>query len=92
MKISEAPAGAEFDERIAAEFPEIADDSKRISEGKPPQSELFKRAAEIYGQAIADDPSLKNSESVVLMAARQAKAEAAKKGKDVPEAGALRVR
>ena len=56
-------------------------------------SELFKRAAEIYGQAIADDPNVKNFESVVLMAARQAKAEiAAKKGKNVPEAGALRVR
>lgn len=80
-RISAARSDAEFGGRIAAEFPEIAADSKRVSEGERPQTELFKRAGAIYRAAVAEDPALKGSKGLLLIAARQAKAELSKEGK-----------
>ncbi len=80
-RISAARSDAEFGGRIAAEFPEIAEDSKRVSQGERPQSELFKRAGAIYRAAVAEDPALKGSKGLLLIAARQAKAELSKGGK-----------
>lgn len=71
---------AEFGIKISKEFPEIAEDSERIAKGERPKTELFKRAGEIYRAAVAEDPDLQGSQSLLLMAARQAKAELAAKG------------
>lgn len=80
-RIQAARSDAEFGGRIAAEFPEIAEDSKRVSQGERPQTELFKRAGAIYRAAVAEDPALKGSKGLLLIAARQAKAELSKEGK-----------
>jgi hypothetical protein len=70
---------AEIEHQIQSEFPEIVEDYKRVAEGQPPQTELFKRAAEIYRLAIAEDPGLKNANGALLLAIRQAQAELAGK-------------
>ena len=80
-RIQAARSDAEFGGRIAAEFPEIAADSQRVSKGERPQTELFQRAGAIYRAAVAEDPALKGSKGLLLIAARQAKAELAKEGK-----------
>lgn len=70
---------AEFGIKISKEFPEIAEDSERIAKGERPKTELFKRAGEIYRAHVAEDPDLQGSQSLLLMASRQAKAELAAK-------------
>lgn len=76
---------AEFGARIAQEFPEIAEDSKRIDRGEKPKSDLFMAASRIYQQLVADDPALKDTNGALLIAARQAKAEVAAKSKNKDE-------
>lgn len=68
---------AEFGLQLEREFPEILADSKRIDQGLAPQTELFKRAGEIYRESLRMDPQLEGSRSALVMAARQAKAELA---------------
>lgn len=80
-KIAAARQDAEFGMKIAKEFPEIAEDSERLQRGETPKTELFKRAGEIYRSAVAEDPSLKGTNGLLLIAARQAKAELATKEK-----------
>lgn len=84
-RLQEVRTDAGFDAQIAKEFPEIAEASAQISRKERPNSPLFLRAAEIFRQALADDPRLKGSKSTLLLAARAAKAqleaEDARKGK-----------
>lgn len=72
-----------FDAKLGAEFPELVADAKAVANGQQPKSEIYKRAGEIYRDAIAEDPQLRGSKSALLIAARQAKAELAGK-KAVP--------
>lgn len=77
-------ADAEFGARIANEFPEIAEDSRRLERGEKPQSELFRLAGEIYRGLVADDSTLKGTNGALLIAARQAKAQIKAKVKEEP--------
>lgn len=70
-----------FERQLASEFPELVEDSKRLSRGEAPKTEIWKRAAEIYREAVALDPGLKSTKSALLIAARQAKAEIGGKAK-----------
>ncbi len=81
-KIAAARADAEFGARLGTEFPEIAEDSARISRGEKPKSEIFARASEIYRESIGLDPELKGSKSALILACRQAKAELTLKAQD----------
>ncbi len=72
---------AEFSMKLEREFPEILADSKLVSAGERPKTELFKRTREIYQEAVAEDPSLEASKGAMLMAARQAKRELDATGK-----------
>lgn len=81
-RISEARTEAEFTGRLHTEFPEMMEDSARVSKGLAPKSELFQVAREIYRDYVDMDPSLKDSRGLLLIAARQAKAQIeAKAGK-----------
>ena len=70
-----ARTDATFDQQLAAEFPDIAADGRRIANGGEPQTELYKRSAVIFRQTVKLDPSLQNSKSALIMAARTAAAE-----------------
>lgn len=80
-EISDARSEAVFSGRLEAEFPEMMEDSARVSKGLAPKSELFVKAGEIYRDLVDMDPSLKNSRGLLLIAARQAKAAIGKGGK-----------
>lgn len=79
-----ARVDATFDGQLASEFPEIAADGKRIAAGQEPQTEIYKRAAVNFREMVALDPSLKNSKSALIMAARTAKAQLTAEGKSKP--------
>lgn len=80
-RIQQVRAEAEFQGRLASEFPEVAEDSARMDKGLPAKSPLFIRAAEIYRENIALDPALDGSKGALLIACRQAKAELDAKGR-----------
>lgn len=66
---------AELTAQLHKEFPEIEADSERVTRGLNPESELFKCAGEIYRAAVGLDSTLKGSNWLLLMAARQARTE-----------------
>lgn len=80
-RINDARSEAEFSGRLSSEFPEMMEDSARAAKGLAPKSELFVKAGEIYRNYVDLDPSLKGSRGLLLIAARQAKAEIDGKGK-----------
>lgn len=74
-EITEARTDAEFGIKLSKEFPEIAEDSDRVSRGERPKTEIFKRAGELYREAVAEDPKLEGSKGLLLTVARMAKKE-----------------
>lgn len=88
--VAETRTDSEFSSVLAAEFPEMVADIKRVEAGKQPEGGLFPLAAEIYRDAITLDPDLKNSKSALIMAARQAAAQLKLAGKVKDETDADR--
>lgn len=78
---------AEFGLQVADEFPDFAEESRKIDEAKNsgtryvPKDPHFVRTGQIFRQAVAMDKSLANSPSALMMAARQAKSELQAQGK-----------
>lgn len=68
---------AEFNGRIAQEFPTIARESAKVAKDRSYRSAdpLFIRTGEIYREMIADDPKLEKSAGTILAAARAASVE-----------------
>lgn len=81
-----------------AKFPDLIEDSKRVAQGLPAKTELYKRASNNLREMIADDAALKNSPGALLTAVRMAKKEldleakaADTQGRDTGEARRRRI-
>lgn len=84
-RIAEVRNDAGYDAQLATEFPEIKADFDRVAAGKPAETPVYIRTAEIYRAAIIDDPRLKGSKSMLLLAARAAKAQLKAEAKAEPQ-------
>lgn len=79
-------ADAEFSMRLANDFPEIARESAKMDKDKSYRSAdpVFIEASRIYREMVDLDPSLQGTNGLLLIAAKQAKANLAGKGKSEP--------
>jgi hypothetical protein len=87
--IQETRADAEFGATFAREFPEITADVQRVSNGQKASSAEYVAAARIIKELGAEYPDLKGTNSLVLMAARQARVEVAAAKKQAPREAPL---
>lgn len=80
---------AEFNGRIATEFPTIARESAKVAKDPRYKSDdpLFLRTGEIYREMIADDAKLEKSPGTIMAAARAATRELQAEGKGPARGG-----
>lgn len=86
-KISGTVKATKLDALMAEEFPELIADSVKVDNAKKSGtraevSQLFQRTTEIYNEAIESNSALAGSPEIMLIAARQARAELKGKPKE----------
>jgi hypothetical protein len=65
----------DFNAALAAEFPELIEDSDRVQRGEKPLTQLYQRTARVFHELVTAGPALFDEGEAILAAARIAKEE-----------------